>query len=332
MVFLWQKILRFSGKNCIGSVVMNKICIVSPYFGKLPEYIQLWLYSCAKNSKFTWVVHSDADWSGLVVPDNVIVIPCTFEYVRGVLRSAFEFKLQLNSAYKICDYRPALWLLLDDAGISYDYWGHCDFDMIFGDLNKYVSDELLERFDKIFGVGHLTIYRNDIITKLIFATNRTKLNFRTVSSVERNLGFDEHYGVNSIWKNLKLRQYINESIIADVLPDFNAFVIGAFFKNRPKVEFLWDDGRIYMVHWSPIFGVVKKEFMYVHLQKRRMPIMDSCDSMKNVFRITVHGFYEGGVNDWGKSGFVDWSIDEYFKYIKLGFRKLKRKVTGYEFR
>lgn len=35
---------------------MNSVCIIIPYFGKLPNYFQLWLESCKNNDSFTWLV------------------------------------------------------------------------------------------------------------------------------------------------------------------------------------------------------------------------------------------------------------------------------------
>lgn len=38
-----------------------KIAIIIAYFGKLPEYIQLFLDSCKLNYGFEWLIFSDDD-------------------------------------------------------------------------------------------------------------------------------------------------------------------------------------------------------------------------------------------------------------------------------
>lgn len=43
---------------------------------------------------------------------------------------------------------------------DFDYWGHCDCDLIFGNLEKNVTPLLNEDYDKLFAAGHLTIYKN----------------------------------------------------------------------------------------------------------------------------------------------------------------------------
>lgn len=48
-----------------------KIAIIIAYFGKLPEYIQLFLDSCKLNYGFEWLIFSDDDivafWGRLLV-------------------------------------------------------------------------------------------------------------------------------------------------------------------------------------------------------------------------------------------------------------------------
>lgn len=44
---------------------------------------------------------------------------------------------------KVWDYRCALGLLYEDEIKKYDYWGHTDPDCVFGDVDKWVTDEFL---------------------------------------------------------------------------------------------------------------------------------------------------------------------------------------------
>lgn len=68
---------------------------------------------------------------------------------------------------KVWDYRPALGLLYEDA-IRYgrfDFWGHTDFDCVYGDVDKWVSDEFLSGLDihsnhGTYINGCWTLYRN----------------------------------------------------------------------------------------------------------------------------------------------------------------------------
>jgi hypothetical protein len=39
----------------------NKIAIIIPYFGKWPEWIELYFYSCSKNECIDWYFFTDCE-------------------------------------------------------------------------------------------------------------------------------------------------------------------------------------------------------------------------------------------------------------------------------
>ena len=45
----------------------------------------------------------------------------------------------VNSPYKLCDYKPVYGLIFDEDLQDYDFWGHCDVDLIFGDIRKFIN-------------------------------------------------------------------------------------------------------------------------------------------------------------------------------------------------
>lgn len=66
---------------------------------------------------------------------------------------------------KVWDYRGALGLLYEDEIKDYEFWGHCDFDMVFGDVSKWVTDEFLSELDihsnhDTYVCGCWSLYRN----------------------------------------------------------------------------------------------------------------------------------------------------------------------------
>ena len=50
--------------------------------------------------------------------------------------------------------------LFDDYLTEYDFWGHCDVDLIFGNIRKFIDDKILNQYDRILSRGHLSLYRN----------------------------------------------------------------------------------------------------------------------------------------------------------------------------
>ena len=69
-------------------------------------------------------------------------------------------------------------------------------DQIFGDLNKFIKDEILEKYDKLFCLGHMTIFRNNEKTNKLFMkeiNDKTylKTNYKQIFQDENNNVFDE---------------------------------------------------------------------------------------------------------------------------------------------
>ncbi|EEG90690.1 hypothetical protein COPCOM_00918 [Coprococcus comes ATCC 27758] len=141
----------------------NKRCVlILPYFGQFNNYFPLFLKSCEANPTYTWMIFTDNEFK-YVCPENVHVIKTTLDEIRKIANEKFGFKIVLESAYKLCDYKPAYGFLFEKYIKDFDYWGHCDCDLIFGNLEKNVTPLLNEDYDKLFAAGHLTIYKTRMI-------------------------------------------------------------------------------------------------------------------------------------------------------------------------
>jgi len=74
------------------------------------------------------------------------------------------FELKIFGYHKLCDARPFYGLAFNDILEKFDYWGYCDMDVIFGNLDPLIHLAKLE-FDVIspwtHTVGHCTLIRND---------------------------------------------------------------------------------------------------------------------------------------------------------------------------
>ncbi|MEK9208165.1 MAG: DUF6625 family protein [Patescibacteria group bacterium] len=71
----------------------------------------------------------------------------------------------LEGSGKPWDYRATLGLLYEDEIKGYDFYGHTDFDCVYGDVDKWVSDEFLAELDvhsnhNTYVMGAWTLYRN----------------------------------------------------------------------------------------------------------------------------------------------------------------------------
>lgn len=103
-----------------------KKIMITPYFGKLPE----WMNNYQPPDGYRWLL--DMDYEGF--------------------KQRVKEKLGINyTGYpgngKVWDFRCALGLLYEQEIKGFDYWGHTDFDCVYGDTEKWVSDEFLSSLD-----------------------------------------------------------------------------------------------------------------------------------------------------------------------------------------
>lgn len=246
-----------------------KVALIVSYFGAFPSYFQLFLNSCGKNPCFDWIIFSD-NTKPYVYPENVHFQRMSFEECRELVQSKFDFHIALHTPQKLCDYKCAYGYIFSDYLIDYDWWGYCDLDQIFGDLGAFITPKMLESYDKIGSVGHLTLCRNTAENNCIFMT---KDRYRVVFSVERGCGFDEWLpgNVNEVFIESGRKVFLR-NLGADINPyrsmlqtvDFDIekrrYVLNAVTNS----VFLWNDGCLTQISEGGV-----REYPYVHLQKRQ---------------------------------------------------------------
>lgn len=273
-------------------ITQAKICVINVYFGKLPNYFSLWLKSCEYNKTIDFLFFTD-DRTEYNYPSNVKVIYTTFKDIKMQIQKYFEFEISLEYTYKLCDYKPAYGYVFQDYLEEYDFWGHCDLDVIFGDLRKYLSEEILEKNDKIYPRGHFTLYKNEKrinenFKELIDEESKEPL-YKKIYSSNSSYYFDEWTGIIKLYDDIKYKMY-NKEVIADISIKYNNLLVSSDKKNK-KYIFKWC---IYQGK-SKIYGlykyknkIEKQEFMYIHLQKRKMELQ--INEYKNQFYIVPNKF------------------------------------------
>lgn len=270
----------------------NKIGIVVAYFGKFPNYFPLWLKSCGSNPTIDFIIVTDQDLK--VKEDNVIVKRMTLLDMQVRASNVLGFDAKLSKPYKCCDYRPVYGLLFSDLLSKYDYWGHCDVDLIFGDLQYFFDKYDLYSYDKFGTLGHLSLYRNNEKMNNSFIKICEGLNYREVFSIENNCLFDELGGIYKIHKNMNVKLF-TKRIFIDIATIYKRYRIIDVYKldtpaeNYPVQTFCWDNGKVFHVYESN--GIIhKQEYIYIHFQKRPNFELSHESLSSDMFYITNKGF------------------------------------------
>ena len=284
---------------------MKKCCFIIPYFGKLPNYFQLFLKSCEYNPTFNWIVFTD-DKTDFHYPDNVKRVEISFQELRDLVQSKFDFPISLERPYKLCDYKPAYGYIFSDFISGYKMWGHCDIDTLMGHLEDFLTPQILSLYDKLFCLGHMTIYKNTDENNTFFMKEyKGRLVYKEALQTEDIYVFDEEnkgeVNINKMFLDLGKKVLVDDWSM-NVITSIHKFVRTkytgvktetaryGFHKEAIKdALYIFDNSGIHRYYYEGN-EFVKENFLYIHLQGRKTEI-DSTTANMNRIIITPNKFY-----------------------------------------
>lgn len=276
---------------------MKKICLLTVWMGKLPEYFWLWMATAKRNPTVDFFLITDN--TGLVNEDNVHFVNMTMENVRERFRKLLGFPIKLKVPYKLCDYKPIFGSAFAEIVEPYDFWGHCDIDLMFGNIRRFITDELLEQYDKILDAGYFILYRNCDTMNNLYKRSMEKENmaypYKKAFRSQFACYFDEYMGMSILgWKYCRVfRDQLEEKMVQDFSwqhLNFQSYI------SKESFLFQWRDGKIYRYlcdeNGKLIMDKEIVEYMLVHIQKRKMEITFSKEEFtrKNEFWIVPNRY------------------------------------------
>lgn len=303
---------------------MKKCCFIIPYFGKFPNYFQLFLNSCKYNTDFNWLIFTDnSDYYEF--PQNVKIVKTSFDSFKEYIQSFFDFKIVIPTPHKLCDYKPAYGYLFSSYLSEFKYWGYCDIDLLMGDLNQFLTDKLLETYDKIFCLGHMTLFRNlPEINEIFKHEYNGRMLYKESFSTEKTTTFDEEWrdenNINQMFIAEKKKVFTEDYSMNPAIAQTN-FIrtkyvgIDKAKNNRgyqieePKnALYTWDNGHIYRYYMTCNNTLKREEFIYMHFQWRKMKIDNRVFNLSQI-KIIPNKFLPL----------------EYTEVTKDNFRKIKKR-------
>lgn len=249
--------------------------MILPYFGKLPNYFSLFLLSCKNNPEIDWLLYTDSQVQSPA--SNIKINHCSFDIFVERIRKSIPFPITLTSPYDLCDFKPTYGEVLKDDIVGYDFWGHCDCDLIFGDIRHFVTEDILEHYHKVFVLGHFVLYHNDKETNGFYRRQHF-LDARIALNDAHQYYFDEWPGVGQAWQQQGLAFY-NRACFDDIyirryefwptnrLPGCRNYQ--PRFKSMKHIIYSYHDNALYRI-WEQQGQMCKEEILYIHLQKRKM--------------------------------------------------------------
>jgi hypothetical protein len=171
----------------------KSIALLTCYFGKLPWYTDYFVHSCKYNPTIDFFIISDDSTFTSPLPDNVKLIYLTLDELNHLATQKLSFEVNIKEGYKLCDFKPAYGFIFSELLAGYDFWGHCDIDIIFGNIRNFITGEILTGHDLVsvrhdWLSGCFLIYKNNDKLNTLFRQSR---DYRKVFSEDRHYCFDE---------------------------------------------------------------------------------------------------------------------------------------------
>lgn len=124
---------------------MGKLFII-PWFGKYPEWLDQWVANMEllKPKGYDYLIFSNLELFKQRVRDKLGIEPNI-----------------TSGTGKVWDYRPTFGVLFEEEIKGYEYWGHTDFDCVYGNVEKYEpKDYEIWSNHNTYICGPWTLYRN----------------------------------------------------------------------------------------------------------------------------------------------------------------------------
>jgi len=301
---------------------MKSIVLIQPYFGKWPLWFDAHLLSIAKNPTINWVFVTDCIVP-IHHPGNIKFIETTLNEFNEEVNTILRLNILL-SARKLCDLRLAYGDIFAKEISEYDFWGFCDMDIIWGDIRKYITKDLLNNYELISSrkqnmSGHFSIFKNN-----------EKLNklYKNISSYEfclsqkKLMRCDEELLSNYLKKHRKNYAVFWDKILLNKERGIDSHQ--EYYLDR----WLWKDGKVintqtqeevmylHFINWkrtmnaSEVFYINSQNKFYISYNKIHFNLHTKIDVFLNNIKNVFNGYW----------------VREKRRLRKLKFNSIKKRI------
>lgn len=218
-------------------VNMKKVLVIIPYFGILPNWFQIFLDSCKETEILDFLLLTD-DETKYDYPDNFNVKYQSFIKLQDLVKKKIGNDAYIDHPYKLCDYKSLYGHFFEEELENYDFWAHCDIDIIFGNIDSFLKDILELQFDRMFSVGHFSIYKNDKEINTLF-NKKLPVDYPNYFDIDfvKNTTYPCHFdevGMNVIFKKEK-KLFYEKSLHKNINLNYYNFSVGGGRHKNPII-------------------------------------------------------------------------------------------------
>ena len=267
--------------------LMNRICLIVCWFGKLPEYMPAWIKSCSYNKEIDFILITDDDYP-YHYSQNIIHIPFSKDMFIRRVKQRLISNPSFEVSYRLCDYRPMYGVIFREELERYDYWGYCDIDVIFGRLSHFLPVDDIYSYEAIFNGGHFTLIQNREKMNKLFMSDGALFDYKTVMKKHAVFAFDEMTGIQRIAKHNEIKAKYGIPYIETEIK-YKQLRSRLDSSNPDHQAYYWEKGDLIRVK-TENDTVFFQEIPYIHLQKRKIKLLDDTVIDSDSFWITPGGY------------------------------------------
>lgn len=277
---------------------MNKIAIVIPWYGSIPNYFPLFIKGLEFNEDTLDVLFITDCEITTPTPSNFKKHNLPWEELVKRIKERIHPNSNIVNAYKLCDFRPMFGKIFEEEIKSYTHWGYGDIDLIYGDLNVFLPFDGIENYDVITFRenvihGPFSIFKNnDYINNLYKKTNKLEM----VVTAPRTIAFDETGRI----KPWRTRKRVYTFLEKDNFWDWTSIIQHEadngklnLFERYYALEFLVYDSILNFKNGKLFIGWDEYAFFHWVAHKNLFNfIFPKWKSIPNEFNIHSTGFYK----------------------------------------
>lgn len=233
----------------------KSLALLICYYGRFPWYFDYFIHSCKYNPTVDFLIVTDIAWLK-PLPANVKLLNMSLNEVKllATEKLGFEVSLTADYAYKLSEFKPTYGLVFSHILSGYDFWGHIDIDVIFGNIREFITDDLLENYDLIsvrpdWIPGCFLLFKNTPKMNTLFLHSK---DYKRVFTSKEYHNFDETNFAHNQFKSGKTYREVNTEIesmmhvvqkMVDqnyIKPFFDFFMIEGM-----SGKLKWENGRMF---------------------------------------------------------------------------------------
>ena len=172
-------------------MIKNSICLLLPYYGKWPIYLDLFIYTVAKQKNLNVIFFTDLKYSKSL-PSNINIVSMSLNQFNKLASDKLGLAINITNPYKLCDLKPAYGIIFEDYILNYNYWAFGDLDLIYGKMFNILPHNWMKydvvSFREEWISGSFAIFKNSDYVKNLFKKSKF---YKEYFTSKEHKAFDE---------------------------------------------------------------------------------------------------------------------------------------------